>query len=131
VGASLPGARVQPYEKLDAWKRCHVLALATHQATQQRLEQEPELLGRLQFTSVRAAARIAFGSALRGRPRRMAAAQAGGYLAEYEYHLSLVRVMGVLADDVCGRLHHLRERAAEYTEQLAFGPPPGEGEPTG
>jgi hypothetical protein len=32
--------------------------------------------------------------------------------------------MGVLADDVCGRLHSLRERATEYTEQLAFGPPP-------
>ena len=113
-----------PYEKLDAWKRCHMLALATHQATDKKMETEPELLGRLQFTSVRAAARIAFSSAMRGKTRRIAAAQAGGYLAEYEYHLSLVRVMGVLADDVCGRLHYLRERAAEYTEQLAFGPPP-------
>ena len=114
---------MMPYEKLDAWKRCHVLALATHQATDQRMDRDPELLGRLQFTSVRAAARIAFSSAMRGKTRRLAAAQAGGYLAEYEYHLSLVRVMGVLADDVCGRLHYLRERAAEHTEQLAFGPP--------
>ena len=115
---------MMPFEKLDAWKRCHMLALATHQATDQRMEQEPELLGRLQFTSIRAAARIAFGSAVRGKMRRLAAAQAAGYLTEYEYHLSLVRVMGVLADDVCGRLRYLRERATEYTEQLAFGPPP-------
>lgn len=112
------------YEKLDAWKRCHMLALATHQATDQRLEQEPELLGRLRYTSVRAAARIAFGSVVRSKLQRLTAGQAGGYLAEYQYHLSLVRVMGILADDVCGRLHYLRERAAECTEQLFLGPPP-------
>ena len=112
------------YEKLDAWKRCHMLALATHQATEGKMERDPALLGRLRWTSIRSAARIAFGAAFNGKTRRLAAGQAGGYLAEYAYHLSLARVMGVLADDVCGRLHYLRERAAQHTEQLLLGPPP-------
>jgi hypothetical protein len=115
---------MMPYEKSDAWKRCHMLALATHQATDQRMDRDPELLGRLRFTSIRAAARLAFASAVREKLRRQVAAHAGGYLSEYEYHLSLARVMGVLADDVCGRLHFLRERAAETTEQMMLGPPP-------
>lgn len=107
------------FEKLDAWKRCHVLALAVYQATSGRLDQEPDLLGRMRLTSVRAAARIAFGSGS-GRVKTLclAAAHAAGYLSEFGYHLSLVRVMGVLSDGVCARLEHLRARAVEHTEQL-------------
>ena len=116
------------YEELDAWKRCHVLALAVYQATSGRLDKEPDLLGRMRVTAVRAAARIAFGSGS-GRTRTLcvAAGQAAGYLSEFGYHLSLVRVMGVLADGVCARLEHLRARAAEHTEQLMAPPEP----PTG
>lgn len=54
------------YEKLDAWKACHALALAVLSATKQH-KSEPELIRRLCLNAVAASGKLAFGSGTRNR----------------------------------------------------------------
>jgi hypothetical protein len=123
---------MRTYEKLDAWKSSHALVLAVHEATE-KLKRDDELVYRLNYTSLRAAGKIAFGAGCGNRRMFLYAVQrSAGFLAEFGYYLSLARVMGVLTDQVWKRLDALRGRAAFYTWQLLESltrVPPGEAKP--
>ena len=108
-----------PFEKLDAWKACHALVLATFQATEECFKKDPQIARRLQYTAMRAGGKLAFGSGTRNRRMfRLAVARVSGYLAEFAYQLSLARVIGLIPDKTCDQLHALRGRAAFYSLQL-------------
>lgn len=121
------------YEKLDAWKSCHALVLAVLEVTGDRAEQDPDLVAQLRWTAMRAAAKLAFGTGTRDRKMfRHAAGWSAGYLAEFAYHLSLARAMGVLAEAAAQRVDALRGRATFYTWQLLESlMAPGGGGPAG
>ena len=120
-----------PFEKLDAWKACHTLTLATFKAVDDCSRLDPVLTRRLRYSSSRSGAKLAFGSGTRNkRMFRMSVARVSGYLTEFAYDLSLARVMGVIPAQVCDQLDALRGRASFYTFQLmkSLLSPPGRGE---
>lgn len=107
------------YRNLDAWKAAHALVLAVLTETKDRLEHDPDLVTLLQWTALRAAGKIAFGSGTRNRRMFLHAMERScGFLSEFRYHLSLARVTGLLAEATCTRLDALRGRAAFYGRQL-------------
>ena len=107
------------YEKLDAWKSGHALVMAVLDARQSYQGRDKRLVGRLAYTAIRAVGKLAFGKGTGNRKMfLMATARAGGFLSEFQYHLSLVRVMGVLPEALCGQLDALRGRASFYVGQL-------------
>ncbi len=107
------------YEDFDAWKGCHALVLATHEDTKPAAGREPQLVRRLEYHAVAAAGKLAFGAGSRHRGMfRLAVARTAGHLSAFGYHLSLVRVMGILPEVECTRLDALRGRAAFYTWSL-------------
>ncbi len=107
-----------PYEKLDAWKACHALVLATMRAVKGR-ELEQDLLDQLCYTSIRSASKLAFGAGTQSRKMFLHSAErSAGYLSEFAYILNLARVMGALPDKVCTELDALRGRASFYTVRL-------------
>ena len=108
-----------PFEKLDAWKACHALTLATYQAARDCAKQDPQIARHLRYASSRSGAKLAFGSGTRNRRMfRSAVSRVAGYLAEFTYELSLARLMGVIPDKTCDQLDALRGRASFYTFQL-------------
>jgi four helix bundle protein len=119
-----------PFERFDAWQRCHELALAVYQATERF--PSPERYGltsqarRAAFSS---AANIAEGSAKRGRREfgRFLDISLGS-LAELAYTLMLARDLGLLRQDDWRRLNTLREHASRLTwrlyESVRLRPPP-------
>jgi four helix bundle protein len=107
------------YQKLEAWKTCHALVLAVYQATEGKHKQDPDLIERLRYTAMRAASKIAFGSGTGHRKMFMRAVMySAGYLAEFTYHLTMARVMGILPERACSQLDGLRGRATFYTRRL-------------
>jgi 23S rRNA-intervening sequence protein len=107
------------YEKLDAWKACHALALAVYEATHGKSKRDPQLIGAMRRNSLLAASKLAFGCGTRHRKLFLLAThRATGYLSTFAYDLSLCRVMTVLPHDVCTRLDALRGRASFYAGQL-------------
>jgi hypothetical protein len=107
------------YQKLDAWKACHALFLAVHEATDAKAEQEPEMVMLLQWSALRSAGKLAFGSGTRNRRMFLHATErACGWLSEVAYQLAVLRVMGLLTEEAHKRLDALRGRAAFYTWQL-------------
>jgi hypothetical protein len=107
------------YEKLDAWKSCHALVLAVFEATRNYKGAERQLIGRLTWLAFRAPAKLAFGKGSGNRRMFLhATARVSGYLSEFSYVLSLVRVMSLLSVAMCDRIDALRGRAAFYVRQL-------------
>ncbi|MEX0691300.1 MAG: hypothetical protein WD934_06625 [Gemmatimonadales bacterium] len=110
---------MKSFEKLDAWKVCHALVLATWKATKPILDTERELAHRLRYVTLRAAGRLAFASAVGGSPMFMTAViRADGYIAEAGYVLDLLRVMGTVPDPTWQELDGLRGRASFYVTKL-------------
>jgi hypothetical protein len=107
------------YEKVDAWKGCHELLMAVLDTAKGYQGREKKVVGRLVYTAMRAAGRIAFGKGTGNRQMFLrATARAGGFLSEFQYYLSLVRVMAILPEPVCGSFDALRGRASFYVHQL-------------
>jgi hypothetical protein len=116
---------MKTYEQLDAWKGCHTLALAVHHALREHARDDQHTPYALGHTSLRAAAKLAFGSGSRNRNLlRRSAEWSAGYLTEFGYHLAVARVTGLLPEDLCTKLDALRGRAAFYTGQLLDHLPP-------
>lgn len=107
------------FEKLDAWKACHALFLAVYETTKAKAEQEPELVMLVQWSALRSAGKLAFGSGTRNRRMFLHATERTcGFLSEVAYQLAVLRVMGLLTEEAHKRLDALRGRAAFYTWQL-------------
>ncbi len=121
------------YEKLDAWKGCHSLMLTVYETTKDRIDQDPDLIGGLRWTALRATAKLAFGCGSHNRKLFLLSVErASGSLSEFGYHLALTRAIGLLPSDQCTRLDALRGRASFYTWQLRrslIEVPDGRGEP--
>ncbi|UCG89199.1 MAG: four helix bundle protein [Gemmatimonadota bacterium] len=108
---------VVPYERFDAWKRCHELALSVYQVT--KLFPPDERYGlraRARRAAVSAPANIAEGASERGRrefARHLDIAL--GSLGELTYVLELSRDIGLIEFDDWERLDEMRERASIVT----------------
>lgn len=102
-----------PYERLDAWKVCHQLALGVYRATAAYpADERYGLTSQSRRAAASAAANLAEGSAKRGaREFRRYVDISLGSLAELAYLLLLARDLQLLADPVWQELHTLRERA--------------------
>ena len=111
---------MMPYERFEAWKACHELALAVYRAT--RSFPREELYG-LTSQARRAAfsgpANIAEGSAKRG------SAEFGRYLditigslSELAYGLRLSRDLGLLSEDQWEEIDSVRDKASRLTWRL-------------
>ena len=103
----------------DSWKSCHALVIAVFEGTRDYKGAEKRLIGRLGYSAMRAAGRLAFGKGTRNRKMFVhATAQASGFLSQFQYYLSLVRVIEALPDELCSQLDALRGRASFYVGQL-------------
>ncbi len=108
------------YEKLDGWKVCHELVLATYRATDEAIARDEDaIILRLRRCALRAVGRIAFGAGS-GNRRMMyrAVMQALSWLSEFAYLLELAKARGLLAETSCTSLDALRGRGAFYTTRL-------------
>ena len=108
------------YEKLDAWKLCHGLALSVYCMTKGFPKDERYgLTSQLRRASVSAPANIAEGASLFGR-REFARHLniAVGSLGEVSYLLRFCKDAGLLTDSEFVELNELRERASIVTWRL-------------
>jgi four helix bundle protein len=123
------------FERLDAWKVCHELALAAFRVVRSLPESsDSDLLSDLVRSAILAPAKIARGSGTRSRRMFLqCVALAAGHLAELAYYLRLANDLGVLPADKWQELDALRGRAAFYTWKLldSFGPEPDSGASAG
>lgn len=108
------------YEKLDCWKVCHELVLATYRVTGHVLHyDEDDVLRRLRRCAVRAASSLAFGAGAGDEGRlHTAAIRTLMWLSEYSYVLRLVKFWHLLKESECANLDALRGRGAFYTTRL-------------
>ena len=116
-------------DKIDAWKECFALCIATHHAIEEPLKQrEDDVLRRLDYAAIRAGGRVAFGVGSGDRKlRRIGTGQAISFLHEYGFVLELAQDRRLLDRDTCEKLESLRGRALFYTRRLweeTLGPPP-------
>jgi four helix bundle protein len=95
-----PGGAMQDYQKLDAWKKSHELALETYRATAMMSDRQfPSLPSQMRRSAFSVPANIVEGCAHRSQPEfarflQLAAASA----LELSYHLLLARDLGALPD---------------------------------
>lgn len=110
------------YEKLDSWKACHALTLATFEMTKPLLKVDLDAADRLRLSALLSAAKLARGAGT-GNKRmfHQCAELSAGHLSEFGYHLKLTRVMGLIPDASCDMLDALRGRAAFYVWKHLFG----------
>lgn len=109
-----------PFERLDAWHRCHELTLAVYVGTADWPKSELYgLVSQIRRAAVSAEANIAEGSAKRGRRefRRFLDISLGS-LAEVACLLRIALDLGYLNDAGSDRLHQARERASQVTWRL-------------
>jgi four helix bundle protein len=109
-----------PYEKFEAWHRCHELVLAVYRATARWPRTELYgLTSQARRAAVSAPANLAEGSAKRGIPefRRYLNISLGSLL-ELAYLLRLSRDLGLLSQDEWTELDGLRNRAGQLTWRL-------------
>ncbi|NIM51524.1 MAG: four helix bundle protein [Gemmatimonadales bacterium] len=111
---------MMPFERLDAWKACHQLVLATYRATDALpVEDGDNLKVYLRRAAILAPAKIARGSASRNRGVfRKWVDVALGYLAEMAYLLHLAVDLEFLPAQSWRELDQLRGRAAFYAWKL-------------
>jgi four helix bundle protein len=110
-----------PYERFEAWKVSHELALAVHAAT--RAWPRSELYGltsQLRRAALSAPTNIAEGSAKRGPAEfRRFLDYSLGSLSELAYLLRFARDVHLLTNDVWAKLQQMRDKAAILTWRLA------------
>ena len=101
------------FERFDAWRRCHELALAIHDATKCWPPSERYgLVSQARRAAFSAAANIAEGSAKRGSHELARYLDISlGSLAEVAYALVFARDAGILPPEEHERLSELQTRA--------------------
>lgn len=109
-----------PYEKFDAWKVTHELALAVYQATEAWPKSERyELTGQTRRAALSAPTNIAEGAAKRGtREFRRFVDIALGSLSELSYLLRFSKDRGILDEETFHSLDQMRNRAGILTWRL-------------
>ena len=111
---------MMPYEKREAWRRCHELVLAVYPATNSW--PRPELYGltsQIRRAAVSAAANIAEGAAKRGpREFRRYLDISFGSLSEVSYLLRVARDLHYLTEQAYEALEIVRTRASQVTWKL-------------
>jgi four helix bundle protein len=109
-----------PFERLDAWHRCHELTLAVYAATGTWPKSELYgLVSQVRRAAVSAEANIAEGAAKRGhREFRRYLDIALGSLSEVACLLRLGADLGYLAELESDALNQIRERASQVTWRL-------------
>src|SRR6476619_6429190 len=110
-----------PYERFEAWKVSHELALAVYSAT--RSWPRSELYGltsQLRRAALSAPTNIAEGSAKRGSAEfRRFLDYSLGSLSELAYLLRFARDVQFLTDEAWRQLQQMRDNAALLTRRLA------------
>ncbi len=106
-----------PYERFEAWQRCHELVLEIYTATKTfPREEKYGLTSQSRRAAFSAAANIAEGSARRGAGefRRFLDISLGS-LSELAYALRVARDLGFVSHKVWQKLDTLRHRAGKLT----------------
>ena len=108
-----------PYEKLDAHKVLHELAIALYRATDGKQDDDVhEIIAHLRWAAIRAPAKLAHGSV---RGRKVFIRFVGlvmGYLMEISYLLKAARDLCLIAESKWQELDAVRGRATFYTNKL-------------
>jgi four helix bundle protein len=109
-----------PYERFDAWKMSHQLALRVHGLTENWPVQEKYgLTAQIRRAALSAPTNIAEGSAKRGpREFRRYLDISLGSLSEVSYLLRFSRDRGILKEEDFAILDDLREQAGKLTWRL-------------
>ncbi len=106
------------FEKNDAWKSCHALAVAVFTDTKD-CALDDAVIDRLRWTALRSAARLAFGVGTGNRRMfRNATSSSAGYLSEFAYYLGMAEVTDAIPLKTRQRWDALRGRASFYTWRL-------------
>ena len=111
---------MMPYERFEAWQRCHELALLAYRATRSfPAEERFGLASQLRRSAFSAAVNIAEGAAKHGRRefRRFLDISLGS-LSEVSYTIRFCREVGLLEPEPGIELEALRERASQVTWSL-------------
>jgi four helix bundle protein len=111
---------MMPYERFEAWQRCHELALLVYRVTRSfPAEERFGLTSQLRRSAFSAAVNIAEGSAKHGRRefRRFLDISLGS-LSEVSYTILFCREVGLLERERGIELEALRERASQVTWSL-------------
>lgn len=121
------------YERLDAWKVSHELALAVHRATDgSSAARGHACVRQLRLAAILAPAKLAHGSARRSRRVFQRFVELVlGYLAEVSYYLRVARELGLLPEQAVRQLNAQRGRATFYAWKLylSLAPSPDSGPP--
>ena len=106
-----------PYERFEAWKLAHKLALEIHRATDKWPASERyQLTSQIRRAALSIPTNIAEGAAKRGpREFRRYLDIARGSLSELSYLLRFSRDRGILDDETFSSLEELRDRAGKVT----------------
>ena len=106
-----------PYERFDAWEKCHELVLAVYTITDAfPTDERYGLVSQLRRAAFSAAANIAEGSAKRGcREFRRYLDISLGSLSEVSYTLRVARDLGHITQDEWASLNDLRDHAGRLT----------------
>ncbi len=106
-----------PYERFDAWRKCHELVLAVYTITDAfPTDERYGLVSQLRRAAFSAAANIAEGSAKRGwREFRRYLDISLGSLSEVAYTLRVARDLGHITQDDWASLDDLRNHAGRLT----------------
>lgn len=109
-----------PYEKFDAWKLTHRLALEVYNVTERWPSSERyQLTAQIRRAALSAPSNIAEGAAKRGtREFRRYLDITLGSLSELSYLLRFSRDRGILNDESFRLLDELRDRAGVLTWRL-------------
>jgi four helix bundle protein len=111
---------VQPYEKFDAWKLTHELALEVYRITERWPKTERyQLTAQTRRAALSAPTNIAEGAAKKGtREFRRYLDISLGSLSELSYLLRFSKDLGLLDPETYRTLHQLRSRAGTLTWRL-------------
>jgi four helix bundle protein len=109
-----------PYERFDAWKIAHRLALEVYEVTERWPTKERYgLTAQIRRAAISAPTNIAEGTAKRGpRELRRYLDIALGSLSEVSYLLRFTRDRGILNEQAFRALDDLRNRAGQLTWRL-------------
>ena len=104
-----------PYQRFEAWKLSHELAVEIYKATDQWPSSERyQLTSQIRRAALSAPTNIAEGSSKRGRLEfRRYLDIARGSLAEVSYLLLFSRERGIVDEETFRRLNDLREHASK------------------
>lgn len=113
-------SRMVPYERFEAWQKCHELVLAVYTVTEAfPAEERYGLVSQLRRAAFSAAVNIAEGSAKRGwREFRRYLDISIGSLSEVAYTLRVAKDLGHITHDQWASLDDLRDHAGRLTWRL-------------